>query len=227
MTSARTLPKPLATPSKRSHMNRFARLLFAAPLAVIGCADPAVVMPRAIVDVNIGPSAKVGSCGFVPSDEVSIGCAGAASKCAGNSESRYLPVAHGGYVAGDGTPSDTGVEVHVYCTITSLNNTFDVKVSALRIDPQSPTTSTEKFTMYGTIAPTRDAQPVTVTASNRTLASFRNGSEGCTLSFPDPQMGIASGRLWGVVSCANATIPSQESRECTLAGTVRFENCGE
>jgi len=208
-------------------MNRLASLLIATPLVAIGCADPAVVLPRAIVDVNIGPSAKVGSCGFVPTDEVSIGCAGAASKCAGNSDSRYLPVAHGGYIAGDGTPAEQGIEVHVYCSITSTNNAFDVKISALRVDPQNPTTNTEKFTLYGTIAPTRDAQPVTLTASNRSVASFRNGTEGCTLAFPDAGMGIASGRLWGVVSCSNATIPSQESRECSLTGTVRFENCGE
>jgi hypothetical protein len=208
-------------------MKRLACLLVTAPLAALGCTDAPIVLPRAIVDVDVGPSATVGSCGFVTSDLVSIGCAGTGSRCSGNQEGRYLPVTHGNAIDSDGAPSDRGIEVHVYCSIISTSNAFDVKLSALRVDPQNPTRNTEKVTIYGTIAPTRDAQPVTVTASNASLAGFRNGSQGCTMSFPDQAMGIASGRLWARIDCPNAVIPSQESRECAVGGIVRFENCGE
>jgi hypothetical protein len=208
-------------------MKRIATVFVAVPLAALGCTDDAIVLPRAIVDVDIGPSATVGSCGFVTSDLVSIGCAGTASKCSSNADGRYLPVTHGSAIDSDGKPAESGIEVHVYCTIVSTANAFDVKVSALRVDPRNPTRNTEKITIYGTIAPTRDPQPVTVTASNDGFAGFRNGSQGCTLSFPEAQMGIASGRLWARVDCPNAVIPTQESRQCTLGGIVRFENCGE
>jgi hypothetical protein len=208
-------------------MKRIACLLVTAPLAALGCTDAPIVLPRAIVDIDVSPSATVGSCGFVTSDLVSIGCAGTGSRCSGNTEGRYLPVTHGSAIDSDGTPSDRGIEVHVYCTIVSTANAFDVKVSALRVDPQNPARNTEKITIYGTIAQSREAQPVTVTANNASLAGFRNGSQGCTMSFPDQAMGIASGRLWARIDCPNAVIPTQESRECALSGTVRFENCGE
>ena len=116
-------------------MKRIACLLVTAPLAALGCTDAPIVLPRAIVDIDVSPSATVGSCGFVTSDLVSIGCAGTGSRCSGNAEGRYLPVTHGSTIDSDGTPSDRGIEVHVYCTIVSTANAFDVKVSALRVDP--------------------------------------------------------------------------------------------
>jgi hypothetical protein len=211
-------------------MKRIACLLVTVPLAALGCTDAPIVLPRAIVDVDVGPSATVGSCGFVTSDLVSIGCAGSASKCSGNQDGRYLPVSHGSAIDSDGAPAERGVEVHVYCSIVSTANAFDVKLSALRVDPNKPTQNTEKITIYGTITPTRDPQPVTVIASNATLAGFRNGAQGCTLSFPNPDpriMGIASGRISARIDCPDAVIPTQESRTCTVGGLIRFENCGE
>ena len=53
------------------------------------------------------------------------------------------------------------------------------------------------------------------------------GESGCTVSFPEAGMGVASGRIWGVVDCPDAVIPSQPSRICRVGGVVRFENCGE
>jgi hypothetical protein len=211
-------------------MKRLAALLFAAPLAAIGCRDAAIVLPRAIADINVGPSQRAGvpsgACGF-DEDAVSIGCASAASKCAGAREGLYLPVAHGDAVDGDGKPSESGTEVHVYCTVVSSGSSFDVKLSTLRVDPQNPNRNTQKVTIYGTLRPTRDPQAVIVTTSSSNTASFAAGESGCTVSFPEAGMGVASGRIWGVVDCPDAVIPSQPSRVCRVGGVVRFENCGE
>ncbi len=211
-------------------MTRLAAPLFVAALVAVGCTDAAVVLPRAIADINVGPSQRAGvpsgACGF-DEDAVAIGCASATSKCAGAREGLYLPVAHGGAVDGDGTPSTSGTEVHVYCSVASAGSKYEVKLSTLRVDPQNPNRNTQKITIYGTLEPSRESQPVVVTVSSSNTASFTAGESGCTLSFPDPTMGVASGRIWGVVDCPDAVIPTQPSRICRVGGTVRFENCGE
>jgi len=211
-------------------MMRLAALLIAVPLAAVGCTDAAIVLPRAIANLRVGPSQRAGvpsgACGF-DEEAVSIGCASAASKCAGAREGLYLPVAHGGAIDADGKPADSGTEVHVYCSIVSSGSSFDVKLSTLRVDPQNPNRNTQKVTIYGTLKPSREAQPIIVTANSTNTASFSAGESGCTISFPESAMGVASGRIWGVVDCPDAVIPSQPSRICRLGGVVRFENCGE
>lgn len=211
-------------------MKRLAALIFAAPLLAVGCTDAAIVLPRAIADINVGPSQRTGvpsgACGF-DEDAVAIGCASSSSKCAGAREGLYLPVAHGGAIDSDGTPATSGTEVHVYCSVVSSGSKFDVKLSTLRVDAQNPNRNTQKVTIYGTLVPSRDPQPVIVTVSSTNTASFTAGESGCTISFPDASMGVASGRIWGVVDCPDAVIPSQPSRICRVGGVVRFENCGE
>jgi hypothetical protein len=211
-------------------MKRLAAPLFAAAVFAVGCTDAPIVLPRAIADIRVGPSQRSGvpsgACGF---DEtaVSIGCAGASSKCAGAREGLYLPVAHGSAIEADGKPASTGDEVHVYCSVVSSGSLFDVKLSVLRVDPKNPNRNTQKVTIYGTLAPTREAQSVIVTTSSTTTASFAKGESGCTISFPEGSMGVASGRIWGVVDCPDAVVPTQPDRICRVGGIVRFENCGE
>jgi hypothetical protein len=210
-------------------MKRLAHLLVFAPLAAFGCTDAPIVLPRAIVDVDVTPmTSDPTRCQPAANDLVTIGCAGRASRCAGNdADGLFLPVTHGSAISNDGRPNDTGIEVHVYCTIVSTANAFDVKVSALRVDPNNPARNTQKLTLYGVIAPSRTPQPVTVKASNTNIASFNNGEKGCTISFPNEEMGIASGRLWARLDCPDAIIPTQEPRACNVSGIIRFENCGE
>jgi hypothetical protein len=63
-------------------------------------------------------------------------------------------------------------------------------------------------------------------------AAFTRGDTGtfvaedCTVSFkgPNPNMGIALGRVWGVLDCPHATFAAQ-SRTCLGTAEFTFENC--
>ncbi len=207
--------------------NRYLLLCLPLSAGFMACSTGPAAVPRAIVAITIGLNATTAAtCGFVPRTTVAIGCAGLQSGCEGTGD-QYLPVAHGGFVAPSGSPAEAGEEVHVYCSITSLTSNFKVEVSALRVDPQDPSKNVQKFRLTATVDPTRTGQAVTLFASNSEVASFNNGPSGCTISFPESYMGIASGRIWGVVNCPDAQIPTDLNRKCALGGTIRFENCGE
>jgi hypothetical protein len=49
---------------------------------------------------------------------------------------------------------------------------------------------------------------------------------GCTITYPNPGMGIASGRIWAHIDCPNA-INGNSGRDCDANADFRFENCGE
>lgn len=48
----------------------------------------------------------------------------------------------------------------------------------------------------------------------------------CTVRYPNANAGVAAGRVWGAITCANAENTAAD-RTCTVNAEFRFENCAQ
>jgi hypothetical protein len=108
----------------------------------------------------------------------------------------------------------------VSCSVLADGDGFDVKLSA-------ELTGATGGAMIMTGHVLRD---IGSPSPNITLTLSRQGetysAANCLMTFPVSGQGVAAGRIWGEVNCADAEAPSVQ-RICATEAQIRFENCAQ
>jgi len=178
--------------------------------------------------------------GFIAAT-MDVGAMSPATVCNFGSTQQWLDVgtATGGKptTVQDGA-QNAGANVHVTCTVSAVNNGFDVVLNI-----------TQEGLQGGSVTISSPSGQGAVTASGGTVrASFESGSLGdftesdCMITYtyqgqsvPDSPP-IAAGRIWGHVSCPTAQnsgstvmLPDggSQPRQCDGEADFLFEQCGQ
>jgi hypothetical protein len=188
------------------------------------CSSSKPAVPDAFVQATVGPGANGTACNqnATITNWLDIG----------------TPVAGKPTTQGDGS-NQAGSTIHVSCTVATSGSGFDVELSA-----------TQEGLNGGSLIITSPQGQGAVTQSGGTglTGVFENGSYGdytssnCTISFtyqgspvPD-QPPLAAGRIWGHISCPNASQAGKtvtggdggaETVQCDTEADFLFEQCGQ
>jgi hypothetical protein len=198
---------------------RFAFGSFLLPLGGVlvstgGCSDNSTPTPRAFIDSHMGAGIQAPSqvCGITEPVWVGVGTIGA-----------------GGQSVNDGDSQD-GKQVNVNCSV-SANSDGSFQVNA-------------SVTLGGTGSVTINGKLTGSGTQTNVHGVFQRGDFGrfdendCTIDFSSKSnMGVAAGRVWGVLDCPHASDPSQPRpnpaggdqvpRACEGTAEFKFENCGQ
>lgn len=68
-------------------------------------------------------------------------------------------------------------------------------------------------------------QTAVVRLSGKLSANAYNDTDTCVVKYSEQNMGVAAGRVWGVVTCSNAINTADPNRACGIEAEFRFENC--
>ncbi|MFO0738077.1 MAG: hypothetical protein U0270_19445 [Labilithrix sp.] len=80
------------------------------------------------------------------------------------------------------------------------------------------------FTIEGQFKTTGD-QTASVRMSGKRSANSYRDTDSCVVKYSEQNMGVAAGRVWGVVTCTNAINGADSNRACGIDAQFRFENC--
>lgn len=80
------------------------------------------------------------------------------------------------------------------------------------------------FNITGVFKTTGD-QTAQVRMSGKLSANTYRDQDSCVVKYPNPNAGVAAGRVWGQVSCSNAVNLADSNRACGIEAEFRFENC--
>lgn len=80
------------------------------------------------------------------------------------------------------------------------------------------------FTISGQFKTSGD-QTAHVRLSGKLSANTYNDTDSCVVKYSEQNMGVAAGRVWGVVTCTNAVNTADSNRACGIEAQFRFENC--
>lgn len=82
------------------------------------------------------------------------------------------------------------------------------------------------FKVQGTFTPTDEQKGIFARFSSvATGNSYEQADRTCTVTYETGYQGVALGRVWGRISCPNATLTGSADRSCVAAASFRFENC--
>jgi hypothetical protein len=175
-----------------------------------GCSSNSPATPNAYIESTLSASADLGS------------------EACGINGGPWLEVGAENSPADDGS-SQSGFNVSVSCSVTA-NSDGSFQVNALATDGNSGSVGVVgKFTTSG--------------MQTGIHASFSRGDTGsftssdCDVSYTDADgMGVAAGRVWGYITCADVMDPGTSevgpdggavSRTCAAAATFKFQNCSQ
>ena len=178
---------------------------FGGLVASVACGGSTTFVPQVYIKASMGPTESApASCMLAPgTDWLDIGSLDGQT---------YTPIAN--------NVTDNGATVTVDCRVTPSAGGFDVSV----------TTSKTGDTTGGSLH--IEGQFTATGTQSKIIASFGKASIGnfsandCTVQFTNQYMGVAAGRVWGVIDCPDASYPSQ-MRTCDATAEFRFENCDE
>lgn len=176
-----------------------------------GCSDNTAPTPRAFIlsQMHAGSQAPAQVCGVT--DPVWVGV--------GTSDKSV----------NDGDAQD-GKQVNVACSVSANSDgTFKVDVSVTQGGVGS-------VTINGKLSGSGQQTNVHGVFQRGDFGRF--DQTDCTVDFtPGTPMGIAAGRIWGVLTCSHASDPSQPRpnpaggqqvpRACEGSAEFKFENCGQ
>ncbi len=185
----------------------------AATLSTVGgCSSKSPATPNAYIDSTIFSSADLGS------------------EACGINGGPWIDVGTSDTPADDGS-SQSGYNVSVSCSVTA-NNDGSFQVNALATDGNAGSVSVVgKFTTSGMQTGIHGS----FTRGGGEEADFT--SSDCSVSYTmSDGMGVAAGRVWGFITCADVTDPSTSevgpdggaiSRTCAASATFKFQNCSQ
>ncbi|MFO0676980.1 MAG: hypothetical protein U0169_10615 [Polyangiaceae bacterium] len=121
----------------------------------------------------------------------------------------------------DGEARD-GRTITVQCAVSKSADKFDVTMRAAI----GGGASVEVAGRFDPVDVAADAGP---TVQNGVKGTYARGTESytqsdCVMTFGSATMGIASGRFWGTLDCANIK-DATSGQVCNAHATLRFENC--
>jgi hypothetical protein len=148
------------------------------------------------------------------------------------------------FLIGDGDPNDTpvangsssnGTPVSVNCTVSGNDSsgfnlflqvafgTGEEAPGSLIIQGHVDGTTNQQTGITGSFLDNISLGGITLSEAPSTGT---NADPGCTITYPNAGMGIASGRSWAHIDCPNA-VNGNSNRDCDGNANFRFENCGE
>jgi hypothetical protein len=187
----------------------FVSFAFAASSTVGGCSSNTPATANAYVLSQLTASDDLGSeaCGITSDTWVEVGTSSSP--------------------ADDGS-SATGYTVSVSCSVTA-NSDGSFQVNALATDVGFGSVGiVGKFTTSGT------QMDIHGSFQRADTGTFATGL--CTVDYTDADMGVAAGRVWGVMTCPDAVdVTTSEigpdggnvNRTCAATATFKFQNCGQ
>ena len=184
--------------------------LFAVGVIVLdtACSDDETAKPQVIFD---GSTKEVSGkdCRDGAKTQFSVGDFGNANA---KPPVASTPVATGG-ASGQGTAD-------VSCSVTAAGpDTFKVNATVVLSGATGGL-----FTIAGDFKTTGD-QTAAVRLSGKLSANTYYDTDSCVVKYSEPNMGVAAGRVWGVVTCQNAVNQADSNRACGVEAQFRFENC--
>ena len=196
-------------------LRRFSTLAsFASAAAFVGaltgvlaaCGSSTTYTPQVYIKASIGPgnTAATSSCGFAAgTDWLDIGTSDGVE---------YSPVPSGSNLG--------GATVNVDCRVTPSGDGFDVDITTSKTgeDTGGSLSISGHFTSSGV------QSKITGTFGQQIKGTFT--AADCTVTYENQYMGVAAGRVWGVLDCPDANYASQ-MRTCDAQAEFRFENCGQ
>ncbi len=177
--------------------------------AIVGCGSNTVVPPQVYVDATIGPTTTN------PTD---------ATACMMATGTQFLQI---GTVNGDAyslvknDETFDGATVQVSCSVTPSGSGFAVDATAVR----SGSTTGGTVHIVGTFTASGDQSAITATFGNGSNGVYQQ-IDGCTATYTQSVMGVAAGRVWGILSCPAMQLEGQ-ANICASQSEFRFENCGQ
>ncbi len=175
-------------------------------LVSVGCSSPAPATPRVAITSQVGPGDKPDVNG--------------SAKCQLVTEP-WVVIGDNTHPVSDGD-SQGGSPVSVNCSVTASGDGFNVSASA-SLTGQGSVVITGHFVGMANVPP-QPQTGITATFQKGDTGSFRDTA--CTVDFSmNTNMGFAPGRVWGTLTCPQATYDSQ-GRTCLGSAEFRFENCG-
>lgn len=125
------------------------------------------------------------------------------------------------------TGTNEGGAVSITCSVAPSNGSFNIELSA-ELDTSLSTGGS--LTITGTVDSTTGGSNIagTFVHAGNTYVEEQND---CTITYPaDPPGGpVAPGRIWGQISCPNATLEGQNANgtmtTCAITALFVFENC--
>jgi hypothetical protein len=146
----------------------------------------------------------------------------------GNNGSAQCPVGNGEHftVGGtnldpvkDGDKSETGAGVSVTCSVHAQGSGFQV-------DANITVTGAGTFVISGYLDGTRNTQSNISGNFSVPDGTGQWSEKDCTVTFPDGNMGVASGRVWAQIDCPTAKDASRNTT-CDASAKFRMENCNQ
>jgi hypothetical protein len=200
---------------------RILSVLFASGALVAvapGCSNKTAPTPQVGLVWVVEPGANAAECPVPGEDRIVIG----------SGDPSDTPVANG--------QSSNGTPVSVDCQVSGDDSSgFNLFLSASYGTSQG---ALGTLLIQGHVAGTTTSQQTGLSGSfldNISLGGITlaeapstgtNADPGCTITYPNAGMGIASGRIWAHIDCPNA-LNGNSSKECDANADFRFENCSE
>ncbi len=187
-------------------------------LVLGGCSDDVQATPRVVFESQISPGThSPKDCGKIGTwfDIGSFGNPASGYKVTDDPKSGLVEPAR---PVDDGAADQQGT-VSIACSVTPKGDGFDVRASA-----QLSGATGGAMTISGLFRPTGDQNDITVSLSKRgeTFTDLK-----CVARFsPDAGQGVAAGRIWATVECANAEYEDTK-QICKSSSQFRFENCAQ
>jgi len=149
------------------------------------------------------------------------------SEACGITANTWVEVGTSDTSADDGSTA-TGYTVSVSCSVTA-NSDGSFQVNALASDVGFGSVGiVGKFTTSGT------QMGIHATFQRGDTGTFSAGN--CTVDYTESDMGVAAGRVWGVMTCPDVVDNTTSeigpdggdvNRTCAATATFKFQNCGQ
>jgi hypothetical protein len=186
----------------------------AAALAVMalgapGCSDPAPATPRVTLDTELRVGTNTSQTCPQTGPLFTIGSFG---NPVASPPEPVTPVE-------DGQSHQQGKAQVVCAVVASGNGAFDVKASA-----QLTGATGGLFRIEGSFRPEGEQTGVRVTLSKQPFGVFE--AKDCKVRYEGDFQGVAAGRVWGTLDCADASRQDTGSA-CQALAQFKFENCAQ
>ncbi len=182
-------------------------------LSPLACSDPAPATPRTAISTRVSngthPAAMCMLGGI--STWITVGAIG--NTVGSAADAGVVPVNSG----------EQGVSVD--CTVSPSGDGFQVTAQAKVDGAAGGTVSISGFFARAQPDVTNSPQ-MNVTALFQRNDTGQFNSSTCVMSYPNINMGVVAGRVWGQLDCPDLANVSQ-NRVCTGTGEIRFENCAQ
>ncbi len=120
----------------------------------------------------------------------------------------------------DGAPEQQGTAA-VTCQVSPAGDGFTVRATAKLTGATGGS-----FTLNGSNVKEQGEQTNISAIFSKVGRTGAYNASNCVVKYETASQGIAAGRVWGNLTCAQA-VASQEQRTCQAVAQFRFENCAQ